>query len=205
MCIRAHRRRDRGLSLIELILFIVIVSVSVVGVLAALDRTARASAEPLVIKQALAIAEALLEEVELMPFTFCDPDDAQASTATSASIGPTGCATTIEAIGPEASETRYDANKPFDNVNDYSVYDSTSVTEGGIRDITNTLIPALAAYTAAINIVSTPLTVSPAAGNIAALDGNGQANVLLITVTVTGPGNTRVVLNGYRTKYAPRI
>ena len=80
MCIRAHRRRDRGLSLIELILFIVIVSVSVVGVLAALDRTARASAEPLVIKQALAIAEALLEEVELMPFTFCDPEDAQAST-----------------------------------------------------------------------------------------------------------------------------
>jgi MSHA pilin protein MshD len=190
--------------LIELILFILIVSVSVVGVLAALDRTARASAEPLVIKQALAVAEALLEEVELMPFTFCDPDDAQASTAQSATIGATGCAATIEALGPEG-ETRYGltgALKPFDNVNDYKDYDSTA--DGGIKDITNTLIPGLASYTAAIKIVTTALAASPS-GSIAALDGNGQANVLLITVTVTGPGNTTVVLNGYRTKYAPRI
>ena len=66
---------QRGTSLIELILFIVIVSTSVAGVLIAIDRSARSSAEPLVIKQALAIAEALLEEVQLMPFTYCDPDD----------------------------------------------------------------------------------------------------------------------------------
>ena len=199
MCIRAHRRRYRGLSLIELILFIVIVSVSVVGVLAALDRTARASAEPLVIKQALAIAEALLEEVELMPFTFCDPEDAQASTAQSATIGATGCAATIEAIGPEAGETRSGLSgaPPFDNVNDYHGYDSAA--DGGIKDITGTVIAGLASYRAQVAVA--PVALS----GIAATDGNGQANVLLITVTVTGPGNTTVVLNGYRTKYAPQI
>ena len=98
MCIRGHRRRY-GFSLVELIVFIVIVSASVTGVLVAIDRTARASADPLVIKQALAIAEALLEEVELMPFTFCDPDDANVSTATGAFVGLGGCAATFEVLG----------------------------------------------------------------------------------------------------------
>ena len=197
MCTRGPRRGQRGISLIELVLFIVIVSVSIAGVLVAIDRTARASADPLVIKQALAIAEALLDEVELMPFTFCDPDDAQVATAQSATIGATGCAALIEGIGAEAAETRYSASTPFDNVNDYNGYDSAA--EGGIKDITNTLITELASYRATI-------AIAPAAlGGIAATDANGQANVLLITVTVTGPANTTVVLNGYRTKYAPRI
>jgi hypothetical protein len=42
-------------------------------------------------------------------------------------------------------------------------------------------------------------------GSIAATDAQGQANALLITVTVSGPQNTTVVLQGYRTKYAPQI
>jgi MSHA pilin protein MshD len=184
-------------SLIELVVFVVVVSASVAGVLIAIDRAATGSADPLVIKQALAIAEGLLEEVELMPFTFCDPDDAQSTTATSPTIGATGCATVIEGIGPEAGETRYSASTPFDNVNDYNGYDSA--TEGGIRDITNTLITEVAAYRATIAVAPVAL------GGIASTDANGQANVLLITVTVTGPANTTVVLNGYRTKYSPRI
>ena len=197
MCIPGPRRRSRGLSLVELVLFIIIVGVSIAGVLLAIDRTARSSADPLVIKQALAIAEALLEEAELMPFTFCDPNDVQAATAQSATIGVTGCAALIEASGPEPAETRYNASTPFDNVNDYNGYDSAA--DGGIRDITNTLIAELAPYRATVAI--TPVAL----GGIAATDANGQANVLLITVTVTGPASTTVVLNGYRAKYAPQI
>ena len=178
-------------------MFIVIVSASVAGVLVAIDRTARSSAEPLIIKQALAIAEALLEEVELMPFTFCDPDDAQAATAQSATIGATGCAAVIEASGAEGGETRYSATTPFDNVNDYTGFDSAA--DGGIKDITGALIPDLALYRATVAVAPVAL------GGIAATDANGQANVLLITVTVTGPSNTTVVLNGYRAKYSPRI
>ena len=184
-------RREHGLSLIELIIFIVIIGVAIAGVLLAIDRTARASADPVVTKQALAIAEALLDEVELMPFTFCDPDDAQAGTAQSATIGPTGCATLIEAIGPDDGETRYDSSKPFDNVNDYNGYNSA--TDGGIKDVTNTVITGLASYSATIAITA------------ATLGGIASTDALLITVTVTGPGNASVVLNGYRTRYAPRI
>src|SRR5215470_7774406 len=69
-------RKSAGLSLVELIVFIVVVGLAVAGVLGALSLATRASADPMIQKQALAIAEALLEEVELRPFTFCDPDDA---------------------------------------------------------------------------------------------------------------------------------
>ena len=66
MCIS---RRQRGITLIELIVFIVIVSVALVGVLSVLNVTARSGADPMIRKQMLAIAEALLEEVQSKPYT----------------------------------------------------------------------------------------------------------------------------------------
>lgn len=179
-----------GLSLIELVVFIVIVSVSIVGIFAVLNLATRTSADPVARKQALAIAESLLEEIELMPFTFCDPDDANATTAT----GTGGCATTVEAIGLEAGETRYSAPQ-FDNVNDYHGFTMNS-GNGGIKDITNTVFPALNAYSASVSVVQETLG-SIAIGQVAATES------LRITVTVTGPGNTTVTLDGYRTRYAP--
>lgn len=167
------------MTLVELILFILIVSVAIAGVLGALNVATRSSADPLIQKQALAIAESLLEEVELMPFTVCDPDDATAATGV--------CTSITEAIGPDAGpETRYSATTPFDNVNDYHGFSMV-----GIRDITNTAIPALAFYTASVTVVQQALGAIPAAQS------------LLITVSVTGPANTTVVLQGYRTRYAP--
>ncbi len=64
--------RQRGISLVELIMFIVIISVAVVGVLLVMNLTTAHSADPLVRKQALAIAESLLEEIELQDFN--NPD-----------------------------------------------------------------------------------------------------------------------------------
>ncbi len=59
---------QRGASLIELIMFIVIVSVALAGILLVMNQTTRGSADPLVRKQALAAAYSLLEEVELQDF-----------------------------------------------------------------------------------------------------------------------------------------
>ena len=56
---------QRGISLIELIMFIVIISVAVAGSLLVMNKVTGHSADTLVRKQALAIAESLLEEIEL--------------------------------------------------------------------------------------------------------------------------------------------
>lgn len=57
------RSTQRGLTLIELVIYIVVVLVGLAGVLTVLDTTVRGSADPVVRKQALALAEAMLEEV----------------------------------------------------------------------------------------------------------------------------------------------
>jgi MSHA pilin protein MshD len=57
--------RQRGISLIELIMFIVIVSVGVAGILLVMNQVVTQSADPLLRKQALAVAESMLEEIQL--------------------------------------------------------------------------------------------------------------------------------------------
>ncbi|MBC7993375.1 MAG: prepilin-type N-terminal cleavage/methylation domain-containing protein, partial [Rhizobacter sp.] len=74
--------RQRGLSLIELVMAIMIISVSVAGVLMVFGNSVRNSADPMVRKQAVAIAEAMLNEVMAQPFTFCDPQDPANNAAT---------------------------------------------------------------------------------------------------------------------------
>lgn len=176
-----------GFTLIELIAFIAIIGISVAGVLLSFDTAARGSADPVVRKQALAIAESLLEEIQQMPFTYCDPDDPAVTTA----VSPASCAT-VEAIGPEAGESRYSAATPFDNVNDYHGYD-TAEAPAGIKDLSGAPIGGLALYNAVVSVSNAALAGVPA----------GEA--LLIQVTVTAPGNVTVTLGAYRTRHAPRL
>ena len=83
----SSRRTARGISLIEQIMFIVIVGAAVAGIIGVINVTTRGSVDPMIHKQALAIAEAMMEEVRLQPFTYCDPDDPTAATADAAGGG----------------------------------------------------------------------------------------------------------------------
>ena len=180
---RPSARRAHGLSLIELVIFIVIVSAALAGVLNVFVTATISSADPMLRRQALAIAESLLEEVQLMPFTVCDPDDANAATAANSAA----CATTPEGLGPEAGETRFGPPQ-FDNVNDYHGYVMASIV-----DITNNPVPGLAGYSASVSVAAAAL------GSITAASGDA----LRITVNVTGPHGTSISLDGYRTRHAP--
>ncbi len=153
-------QHQQGFTLIELVIFIVIVSVALAGVLTVLNITAKSSADPMIRKQALAIAEALMEEVMLQPYTYCDPDDATADTATS-EVGCTSEAT----IGHELGESRTSSTTPFDNVNDYHDLNTTTNIAGG----------GAAKYTANVTVTSETLNSAPA---------------LLITVSVNSGSET---------------
>lgn len=68
MCTSSRPFFHRGVSLIELIMFIVIVSVALAGILLVMNAVTRGSADPVVRKQAIAAAYSLLEEIELQDF-----------------------------------------------------------------------------------------------------------------------------------------
>ncbi len=172
---RQRRSRQRGLTFIELIFFIVIVPVGVAGILMVLDQTTSRSADPMVRKQMLAIAESVLEEVRLQSHGWCDPDDANATTATSAAT----CA------GGTPAETRGSALAPWDQVTDYNGAVITTSLAG-------TAFPA--GYSATVQVVQEAL------GSAAAQVAAGEALRIRVSVTF---GTEAVALEGYRTRYAP--
>ncbi len=182
-------RHARGLSLIEVVIFIVVLGIGIAGMAILYNQLTLASVDPLVRKQAVAIANSLMEEAQLRPFTYCDPDDPLVFTAGS----PAACGIQ-EVIGVEGGETRY-ADPRFDNVSDYNGFAMPSVSCPGICDITGIPpINGLDAYAASV-------TVSNAGGDFPAAVPADAA--LRIAVVVTHPTGVRVDLGGYRLRYAP--
>lgn len=183
------RNRQRGLTFVELIIFIVIVSIGVAGILGAINVSATRSADPVRRKQALMIAESLMEEVQLAQFTYCDPSDPNADTVTS-----TADCSTPEGWGAEAGNAR-----PFDNVNDYvnapGVASGVFMTGSSIIDASGNAF-GVTGYTAS-------LTITPAAlGNAGSPGSSADTEVLRITVTVNYGGDA-IVLDGFKARYAP--
>jgi MSHA pilin protein MshD len=61
--------RQRGFTLPELLLLIVVFAIGLTGILSVFNNVVVGSADPLVRKQVMAAAESMLEEVLLMPFS----------------------------------------------------------------------------------------------------------------------------------------
>jgi MSHA pilin protein MshD len=189
MCIegRYGASSQSGLTLVELVVFIVVIGIAASGVLLVMNYTTHHSADPQLRKQALDVAEALLEEVEMSGFTYCDPQDANFMTASS----PAACASLPENAGPEPGNTR-----PYDNVNDYVTAFGTP--QSIVGDVTGNAALIPAGYSA--TLTETPETL----GGIISTASPASTNVLRLTVTVSYSGGS-VTLEGYRTRYAPNF
>jgi MSHA pilin protein MshD len=142
---RSPRRGAHGVTLIEVIVFILIVSLAVVAIVNLLGMSTANSADPLVYRQNLAVGESLVQEIDAIAYHQKDP------------YNPSGA---NDAIGPEAGEARSGSVLPFDNPNDYSGY-----AETGITTPDGTAISALSTYSASV------LASQQAMGNIPASDG----------------------------------
>lgn len=119
-------RCSSGFTLIEMVIAIVIISVGLAGVLLAFNVAVQSSADPLVHKQMLSVAEEMMEEILLKPFPASIPPSTNF---------PTSCG--------GASARRAD----FDDVADYDRYETT-----GICDIDGQAVAGLASYSVQVTI-----------------------------------------------------
>jgi MSHA pilin protein MshD len=212
--------RQRGVTLVELIIFIVIISIALAGVLLVINNTTRRSADPQVRKQALEIAESLLEEIEMAKFTYCSPTDTQGAYATTTAgppwtVGPNPVGSSSTNVAGHCTSAALVKNfppslsgsRPYGNVIDYTTglgSVTTYSTAGGTLSYayTATNPPFAGNFTATVTINN-----GTALGGTAYSDPGANPNVpgaLLITVTVSYPQGS-VVLDGYRTQYAPQL
>ncbi len=129
----AHPTRlSTGVSLIEVVLFMVVVSVALAVLLKAFEQSAVASADPVLRRQSLAIAQSLLDEIRAKDF---------------ANPNPGGYAGPYNAI----------ARSQFDDVMDYN-----GLALNGISDLSGAAVTGLSAYSAAIAVAAATFGGVPA-------------------------------------------
>jgi MSHA pilin protein MshD len=208
-----NRHSQSGATIIELVIFIVIVGIAAATILQVMNLANRASTDPIRRKQAMLIAEAYMEEIQQAQFTVCDPTDANAATATTTA----DCADSnlVERFGHASGAVR-----PFYHINDYVQADyvfgqavrafAEPDANGALvdRDVAGAPLGA-ALGNVPMSAITTTLTLRSGLGlgGIASpVNANNPADIdaLRITITVNYGANESVVLDGYRTRYEPR-
>jgi MSHA pilin protein MshD len=177
--VKQMSRSQHGFSLIEIVIFLIISSIALVGVLKVYQLSVSSSADGLTSKIAIEAAYALLEEVEAMPFTFCDTSDPSLVTATS----PASCALP-QGLTPAAGKSRGGAS-PFSNVGDFGGY-----TQLGIRDLNGNAILGLENHRISVRLSQ------PSVGGVS------SSNVIKIEVEIAGPYSTHSIF-GYKFRHSP--
>lgn len=125
--------KQAGATLIEMVISIVIISVSMTAIMMVVIQVGRSSADPMVRTQAISIAQAYMEEILVQALD--DPEGGE--------VG-----------GAEAGETR----PTFDDVSDYH-----GLTDGsGARGQNGVSIAGLEAYNVAVSVTATTLGGYPA-------------------------------------------
>lgn len=184
---RRSRFREHGVTLVELVVSIVVISIGLAGILLVMDRTTRSSGDAVVEHQAIAIAEAYLEEILAKPF--CDPDNPASACVPGPGNTPGGpnCQVCPPGSPKEGSRDLYD------NVCDYNGTDDTPPK----KQDGNPPAAGLDAYRVRVAVSVAGVTLG-AAG--APLRGD-NCEAMNVRVRVTGPGGTDITLSGYRTNY----
>lgn len=123
------RSRGRGLSLVELVVCIALIGAVAALLVSTYAQLSNRSADPLVQRQALAVAESLLQEIMAQ------------------GTGGTDQSGVANASGPEPGESRSGSGVLFDHVDDYD-----GLTLNPITTAESVALPGLEAYTASVAV-----------------------------------------------------
>lgn len=169
---------QRGVTLVELVIFIMLVSLGVAGILMVMVSTTQRSADPMIQQQALLIAESYLEEI--LHKRFRDP-------------GPGGAATSI-CPTPEVA-----GRAVYDNVCDYHNLNNTA---GAVDQLGNT-VTGLTAYNVSVTVTGNVGDATALGPTVSQATNTGALRVLRVDVEVTNDNvpDFQVRLTGYRTNY----
>lgn len=177
---RPPRHSSIGFTFVEIVIYILVVSIGMIGILAIFQVAGKNSSETMARKQEMEAAEALLEEIELMPFTWCEPNDPAAQTAQS-----TADCSIAQGLAPTPGQSRGDALNPYNHVGDYAGYAASPPT-----DILGQTLPGLAGYSYSVSI--TPISVG----------GIPSSDLLRIDVSVSGSAGS-MTATGYKARHSP--
>ena len=156
------RQRQSGVTMVELVMSIAIISIAVLGLMLVIAGTSGRSSDALVELQAAAIAEAYLEEA--MQASFCDPNNLGTGQTCRTFCTARACTTG----GCGAADVGGRAN--FDDVCDYG-----SINDSGARDRSGALLGGLGAYNVTMNVVDSGFTfgtpaLDPDLGEVVRID-----------------------------------
>ena len=168
-----------GVSLIELVIVIVILSAGFTALIATIVNTTQHSADPQVQQQAYAVAQAYMEEILSQPF--CDPNDF--STDCFADCGVSACGTCTGSTVPGGGA---EARASFDDVCDYEPINEAA------SDI-NGAIAALSDYTVVVTIDDTGVNFN------GLLSNSGQ--VVQVDVDVTHTSGFSTSLTSFKANF----
>lgn len=130
--LRTPRRASAGFTLAELLIFIVIFLFAIAGILLVINTTVAQSAEPMVRKQSIAVAESMMEEVSLMPIV----------------------------VGGWAGPANQANRANFDNVQDYHGYNSGGSVYK-VTDPAGGSTTGLNGFNVSVQVVATVLAGTP--------------------------------------------
>jgi MSHA pilin protein MshD len=174
-----------GASLIELVLFIVIVSTALASIVLVMNQVTKVGADPLSRKQALSVAYSLLEEVESKDF--------------SPAMDASGvlCVNTQPVTNANRAAQLSNCVVPYYHLaSDYNGFTMT-----GITSLAGSAVSGLENYTASVTVTGVA-SVWNGVPVSCTINGNTVTPCLnQIDVTVTGPNKVSITATGYRTAY----
>lgn len=177
-------KSEQGVTLVELILAIVIISIASIALLRSLGFQTRSNVDPLIQVQGQLLAKQYLEEVMSKPFF--DP-------AADPRLDPSLSQTEVVASITDQTRSGDPARIAWNNIGEYNGYNSI------IRDISGSPVDELANYSVTINVdTSTGLSLGSLSNNASA---SCPAQIALITVTIVDARGQSTSLSGYRTSY----
>lgn len=176
-------RSEKGFTLVEAVVAIVILSVGIAAFLQMSMTTMRYSADPMLSEQANAIAQSYMEEVLLKPF--CDPNDFSTDCPTDCILSACG-----NCSGSTSDGVTTEIRSTYDDICDY---DGLSNNAGAV-DQSGVPVPGLSDYRVNVSI-----------DDSASLNGLSGASgqTLKVTVSVSHASNTEinVEMNAFRANY----